>query len=96
MISPQQFSQQRPYRAKKFGPPLILSLLILLTLANSAIVGAEKEQTSVCRSTPAVLAPPASIESFLRGAMGNRTRMIQVGLVAVAIGIMILLWGKSK
>ena len=65
----------------------LAALLVILcfVLAVPAVSAGEATETAV-----GALAPVGIVVGFVNDVLGNRTRMIQVGLVFVAIGVFLL------
>jgi hypothetical protein len=88
---------------QRFGRPtqgFVLVLLVGLLLHQAACPVSAQERPGTAGAVATVSAagvaalPMPAIS--LGGILGNRSRMIQVAFIGVAIGILILWWGKDK
>lgn len=85
-----------------FAPLVLAALLALPVTAPGSPARAAAAGPAPISARVPVTAPrhpavaPASLSSWTQSVLGNRTRMIQVTLVFMALGIVLLMWGKSK
>jgi len=83
------------------APIIACMFAVCLTIAGPAGNAKAQERGSAERP-PALLCSSAStvsrspvLASFWNHIMGNRTRMVQVGLVAVCLGFFLLSWSRK-
>jgi hypothetical protein len=78
--------------------PLLLGLVLALCLTIAGSVKAASEgSTPVAypQSLTSAAHNPVPLAAFWNNIMGNRRRMIQVGLVAVCLGFFLLSWSRK-
>jgi hypothetical protein len=77
-----------------------LALITLPGLARADAVSAAPQASAQSADEVAavlVLAPPkTTVFGFWQSILGNKVRMIQVATIGMALGIMLLWWGKVK
>ena len=80
--------------------PFFCGLVLALCLAFSGPLKAEYSPKTIasCPHSPAPafgVSNPVPMAAFWEHIMGNRRRMIQVGLVAVCLGFFFLSWSRK-
>ena len=71
-----------------------LAIVCLATAANS-IQASEPSPSHAVSTVCAVQEPVPVLAAFWNNIMGNRSRMIQVGLVVVCLGFFLLSWSRK-
>jgi len=66
------------------------ALVALLAILCFVLAATPVSAAETCETTVGAAAPATIVVGFVNDVLGNRTRMIQVGLVFVAIGVFLL------
>lgn len=99
-----------PWKRAVQHRPLLMSGLVLFSLivlmlatAPAPVCAADEGQSGIAiaqQDTPSAATVEVSHTvvwaAHWRSVLGNRTRMIQITLIVVAVGIGFLMWGKHK